>query len=349
MAFLSRESTSPKLAFEETDAYQRQLSDLNIAGQARFGHSPRPWQSRAALALHHKHNVMLISGTGSGKSMAYQALCLLRDGVVLVIAPLNQLMEQQAESLRAKGITSIALTAAQLDEPGVHGKLIAGEYKVIFASPERTLAQEGPLWELITKSDQSFLKRLMYVVIDEAHLVFDWGQSFRPQYANIPALRPYLRKCDIPIIAMTATASTDKVRRLSQVLEFDSDRSILIRETTNRPNIYYAVKGITAGEAKTFVRYLYILPCIGAYTDFRKIYCGWFSPIGLPLWKYLSVLCTQIPRWTASLSPRNFDNYSRITTTRNLPDHTKSVRMSGRKLSVLLPFSIQPWTQQRKT
>jgi superfamily II DNA helicase RecQ len=80
---------------------------------------------------------------------------------------------------------------------------MAGDYKVIFvASPERTLAKlEGPLWELITKSDQSFLKRLLYVLIDEAlHLVFDWGHSFRPQYANIPALRPYLRKCDIPII-----------------------------------------------------------------------------------------------------------------------------------------------------
>jgi hypothetical protein len=44
----------------------------------------------------------------------------------------------------------------------------------------------------------------------------------------IPALRPYLRKCELPIIAMTATASSDKVRRLSQVLEFDSDRSIFL-------------------------------------------------------------------------------------------------------------------------
>jgi hypothetical protein len=93
------------------------------------------------------------------------------------------------------------------------------------------------------------------------------------------------------------------------VLEFDGDRSILIRETTNRHTIYYAVKGITAGEARSFVRYLDILPCIGAYTDCRKTYCGSFSPIVLPLWKYLSVLYTQIPRWTASLSPRNFVNY----------------------------------------
>jgi ATP-dependent helicase YprA (DUF1998 family) len=104
MSFLSRTSISPKLAFEESQTYQIQLNDLDIACRARFGHSPRPWQARAALALQHKHNVMLISGTGSGKSMAYQALALLQDGAILVIAPLNQLMEQQSESFRAAGI-----------------------------------------------------------------------------------------------------------------------------------------------------------------------------------------------------------------------------------------------------
>jgi ATP-dependent DNA helicase RecQ len=254
MAFLSRVSTSQKLAFEESDGYQRELSDLNIACQARFGHSPRPWQSRAALALHHKHNVMLISGTGSGKSMAYQALPLLRNGIVLVIAPLNQLMDQQAEALQACGIPSIALTEERADS-GVYPRIAAGQYKVVFASPERTLAREGPLWELVTRKDSTFMEQLLYVVVDEAHLVFDWGNSFRPAYANIPALRPYLRKFQIPMIAMTATAKAEKIERLLKVLEFDADRSIMIHESTNRPNIFYAVKRITTGEAKTFVRY----------------------------------------------------------------------------------------------
>jgi superfamily II DNA helicase RecQ len=115
--------------------------------------------------------------------------------------------------LNDKNITSIALTEKQLAEPSLYPKIISGHYKIIFASPERTLAKEGPLWELITRKDQSFLKQLLYVVVDEAHLVFDWGHSFRHDYANIPALRPYPRKHNVPMIAMTVTANTDKIQR----------------------------------------------------------------------------------------------------------------------------------------
>jgi ATP-dependent DNA helicase RecQ len=232
-------------AFEETDEYAEQLHDINVACHARVGYTPRPWQARAALSLHYHHNVLLIAGTGSGKSLAYQALTFLRDGMVLVVTPLNQLMEQQSEFLNAKNITSVALTEKQLEDPSVYTKIASGHYRMIFASPERTLAKEGPLWELITRRDQSFLKQLLYVDVDEAHLVFDWGHSFRPDYANIPALRPYLRKRNVPIVAMTATVNCDKIQRLAKVLEFDGDRCILIRETTNRPNIYYAVVAST--------------------------------------------------------------------------------------------------------
>jgi superfamily II DNA helicase RecQ len=266
MAFLSRTSTSPEVAFEQTEAYKALLVDLEVACRVKFGHSPRPWQARAALALHHKYNVMLIAGTGSGKSMAFQALPLLQNGLILVIAPLNQLMEQQADSLRASGISTVALTADKM-EPGLFDQILEGHYQIVFASPERTLAREGPLWELITNKNQAFLNQLLYVVVDEAHLVFDWGESFRPAYANIPALRPYLRKCNIPMIAMTATANSAKIERLLKTLEFDAGQSIMLHETTNRPNIYYAVSPISRGEAKSFVRYLDISLDILVHSD----------------------------------------------------------------------------------
>jgi hypothetical protein len=45
-----------------------------------IGPTPRQWQSRAALALLNKHNVMLISATDSEKSLAFQSLSLLKEG-----------------------------------------------------------------------------------------------------------------------------------------------------------------------------------------------------------------------------------------------------------------------------
>jgi superfamily II DNA helicase RecQ len=81
---------------------------------------------------------------------------------------------------------------------------------------------------------------------------------------------------------MTATANAEKVNRLLKVLEFDADRSIMIHETTNRPNIFYAVKRITPGEAKTFVRYTRIpfdSKCLrrSMTIEISPLACGTFS------------------------------------------------------------------------
>jgi ATP-dependent DNA helicase RecQ len=253
MRFMSRTSTSPEQQFETRSEYHNLHRAFETACQIRADVSPRSWQTRAALALHYKHNVMLVAATGSGKSMAYQSLPLLRpNGTVLVIAPLNQLMAQQVERMRQWGIQSVALTEATLKEDTqVYRRIAAGEYQVIFASPECTLATDGPLWGLLNAS--SFRKRLMYVAIDEVHLVLDWGKNFRPAYANITAIRPCLNHDEIPIIAMTATANVEKLKELCRLLQFDEEASILIRETTNRANICYAVKEITAGESASYV------------------------------------------------------------------------------------------------
>jgi superfamily II DNA or RNA helicase len=252
MPFLSRTTTSAQQSFEITPEYCEAQRDLERACRVNTGMTPRPWQTRATLALLYKHNVMLISATGSGKSMAYQSLPLLKGGVVLVIAPLNQLMNQQAERMETWGIKAVALTQAVLQDTQVYPKVAAGHYQIVFASPECTLARDGPLWSLLTKKD-SFIKKLLYVAVDEVHLVLDWGQSFRPEYANLPALRPYLDRHKIPIIGMTATANIEKLKSLCRILQFDDEKSILIRETTNRPNIFYAVKSITSGESTSYV------------------------------------------------------------------------------------------------
>jgi ATP-dependent DNA helicase RecQ len=170
----------------------------------------------------------------------------------LVIAPLNQLMAQQTERLEQWGIPTVCLTAGVLQNPQVYPRMVAGHYKIIYASPECTLARDGALYGLLSRNN-AFLKKLLYVVVDEVHLVLDWGGSFRPAYANIPALHPFLDRYQIPIIAMTATINVDKLHALCRILHFEADRTILVRESTNRPNIFYGVKQISSGQATSYV------------------------------------------------------------------------------------------------
>jgi superfamily II DNA helicase RecQ len=61
-------------------------------------------------------------------------------------------MDQQVESLRGIGIPSVALTAEQMTEPTIIPEISSGHYKMVFASPELTLAKEGHLWGLSPKA-----------------------------------------------------------------------------------------------------------------------------------------------------------------------------------------------------
>ncbi len=65
-----------------------------------FGHTALlPGQAEALSALVRGKDVLLISPTGSGKSLSYQAAGVLIPGVTLVVSPLLALQEDQIESL----------------------------------------------------------------------------------------------------------------------------------------------------------------------------------------------------------------------------------------------------------
>ncbi|EJF56048.1 hypothetical protein DICSQDRAFT_18782, partial [Dichomitus squalens LYAD-421 SS1] len=74
--------------------------DLCEAARLIFGYSPRAWQISAAVKLLEGRDVMLVVGTGAGKSMVFAlmaiAITLSRGkGLVIVICPLKALQLDQ--------------------------------------------------------------------------------------------------------------------------------------------------------------------------------------------------------------------------------------------------------------
>jgi superfamily II DNA helicase RecQ len=68
-----------------------------------FSIVPRKWQSQAMQALLGGNNVLVRAGTGSGKSLIFEAMTMAKPGaVVLVISPLIALMHNQVSAPRGK-------------------------------------------------------------------------------------------------------------------------------------------------------------------------------------------------------------------------------------------------------
>src|SRR5260221_3379112 len=146
------------------------------------------WQREAIDALlEGDGRVLLIAPTGGGKSLCYQLPAVVLPGTTVVISPLIALMEDQVRGLAARGISATFLASTlDIDERKRRLRgLRAGEYKIVYAAPER-LAFEG-FAELIGDIELSLL------AVDEAHCIVQWGHDFRPDYLRIGTLVDRLR------------------------------------------------------------------------------------------------------------------------------------------------------------
>jgi ATP-dependent DNA helicase RecQ len=206
--------------------------DLAGALKKHFGYGEfRPLQAeiiRDALA---GRDVLALLPTGGGKSLCFQLPALMRDGLTIVVSPLISLMKDQVDALRTSGIAATFLNSALDREEAIDRlrRLHRGEYRLLYVAPERLM--------LDTFLDRALNWNIAHIAIDEAHCISEWGHDFRPEYRELKKLRRHLP--DVPIMALTATA-TQRVRRdVVQQLQLREPRSYI--GSFNRPNLTYRV------------------------------------------------------------------------------------------------------------
>jgi ATP-dependent DNA helicase RecQ len=176
---------------------------------------------------------IVILPTGAGKSLCFQLPAMLMEGPTLVIYPILGLMADQERRLAEKGFSPVTLRGGQSKEERdeIWRKLRAGESKFIIANPE----------VLLTPPVLSRLKEIgiIHIVIDEAHCVCEWGESFRPSYLEI---RKIIEAAASPLVtAFTATAGTAVLDKIEEYI-FGGPVCRVIGNP-DRKNISYAAKG----------------------------------------------------------------------------------------------------------
>jgi ATP-dependent DNA helicase RecQ len=170
--------------------------------------------------------------TGGGKSITFQVPALATEGICLVVTPLIALMKDQVDNLRDKGIRATAVYSGMSQREILLAleNAILGDYKFLYISPER----------LATELFQTKLKQMKVslIAVDESHCISQWGYDFRPSYLKIADIRDLLP--DVPILALTATATPDVVEDIQRQLKFKNSR--VFKKSFERKNISYIVR-----------------------------------------------------------------------------------------------------------
>ncbi|MFK4785248.1 DNA helicase RecQ [Fusobacterium sp. MFO224] len=193
-----------------------------------------------------KKNVIGVMATGGGKSLCFQIPALIFSGITIVISPLISLMKDQVDSLKILGIDAISINSSLSKEEffEAYSKLKTKKIKLLYLSPEK----------LENKKFITFLKSLdiSMIAVDEAHCISQWGHDFRTSYLKIPNFINALKK-DIPILALTATATPKVIKDIEILLNLKNSTKYV--DGFDRKNIFFKVEKNINPEAY-IIRYI---------------------------------------------------------------------------------------------
>ncbi|WP_084264419.1 DEAD/DEAH box helicase [Actinomadura macra] len=136
-----------------------------------------PWKHQADAAEHAwtGRSVIIATGTASGKSLAYLLPSVAaiyageenhhREGTILYLSPTKALAADQLRALRALRLTRIRAATYDGDTPRDERTWVRQHANYVLTNPDmlhRSILPAHARWS-------SFLRRLRYVIIDEAH------------------------------------------------------------------------------------------------------------------------------------------------------------------------------------
>lgn len=192
-----------------------------------------------------RNDVMAVLPTGFGKSIIFELIpyceTFMESGcrpLVLVVLPLNSILSEQ-QTRYGKDCVALSNDVLQRMKAGDVSddvdRIVKGDIWFVLGHPEQLLASEMCK---VYKSE-SWRNLKIYIVIDEAHVVVQWGEAnFRSDYAELYKLNSF--NPGAKMLAMTATASKQIQRKITSSLLMTNWQ--LVCTTVDRPNIYMSVK-----------------------------------------------------------------------------------------------------------
>ncbi len=195
--------------------------------------------------------------TGAGKSLCYQLPGLMksrqRNQLTLIISPLQSLMKDQVDGLKAKGVINVGTVngmLTMLERRQTLDGVVKGDIDLLWLAPE----------QLRNSTVKSSIRQreVGMVVIDEAHCFSKWGHDFRPDYLYITRFITELcaeENRRLPqITCFTATAKKDVIEEIKAYFNTELKLAINVFEGGHeRVNLSYQVEYVAENEKQEII------------------------------------------------------------------------------------------------
>ena len=232
--------------------YCQSRLNLHAGLKAWFGfdgfrtYAGEPLQEKAASAALRGDSLLAVFPTGGGKSLTFQLPALMAGenvrGLTVVISPLQSLMKDQVDHLKAKGIEGAeAINGLQdpLTRRDVLEAVQSGRVRLLYLAPEQLRSKT--IFKILSGR---YIERF---VIDEAHCFSAWGHDFRVDYLYIAGFMKALAKKQqrdepIPVSCFTATAKQKVIQDICDYFRQELNLSLRLFTTdAARVNLRYQV------------------------------------------------------------------------------------------------------------
>lgn len=181
---------------------------------------------RASLLLEAGRSLLVLLPTGGGKTMVAHAAALLApeqgSTTVFVVPTVALALDQERRAAEVFSRFPVAAPPSFAYHSGLHGdekralkdRIANGRQPLVIASPEAVVqALRSSLLQCARRGG------LRTIVVDEAHVVSQWGNEFRPDFQAVAAIRRLLVRASPAgaaprTILLTATLTQDGWRTL---------------------------------------------------------------------------------------------------------------------------------------
>ena len=203
--------------------------------------------------------------TGGGKSLITQTIAYQKEGLTIVIVPTISLALDQVRVARNIIHTEdpeneILYYSGGVEALPILEKIKAKKARLLFISPEALIKNIGFVNAVNNANQQRYLKN---IIIDEAHIVVDWGDSFRIDYQCLESWRKklLLKNPGFRTILLSATYERRCVEILKDLFS-DNEKWVEIRcdELRHEPRYIFVESRTRAEKLKKMLELVEKLP-----------------------------------------------------------------------------------------